>query len=149
MVETQKYQGFRRLVTQTGEVIELRTTHEPELLDKYTKVSKGTDYPAMFIFKSDKNNQIVVNETERKSELAENLFDNGLRIMMYDKIVKSGFCHLSIFLDDFNFIYNEVITSTNNLSYEDVNIKKIHYKKNKGFYGNGSAGINFDQLKPE
>ena len=43
----------------------------------------------------------------------EEFFNEGLRIIMYDKIIKSGFNHLSIFLDDFNYIYNEVITSTN------------------------------------
>lgn len=38
----------------------------------------------------------------------DNLVDNAKSIKIYDKIIKSGFSHLSIFLDDFNFIYNEV-----------------------------------------
>lgn len=49
----------------------------------------------------------------QSAEDRDQYFNEGLRIIMYDKIIKSGFNHLSIFLDDFNYIYNEVITSTN------------------------------------
>lgn len=54
------------------------------------------------------------NELENTDQNRDQFFGEGLRIIMYDKIIKSGFNHLSIFLDDFNYIYNEVITSTNN-----------------------------------
>ena len=56
----------------------------------------------------------VVKDGEKKTDSKDEFFNEGLRIIMYDKIIKSGFNHLSIFLDDFNYIYNEVITSTNN-----------------------------------
>lgn len=115
IVEITKYQAFKTLVRQTGEVIEARTTHQPELLAKLAEHSTDANSD-IFIFKSDQNNKISVDESS-KSELAENLFDNGLRIMMYDKIVKSGFSHLSIFIDDFNFIYNEVIDCSNNMNH--------------------------------
>lgn len=56
----------------------------------------------------------VVKDGDKKTDSKDEFFNEGLRIIMYDKIIKSGFNHLSIFLDDFNYIYNEVITSTNN-----------------------------------
>ena len=144
MVETSKYQAFKRLAAQTGDVIESRTTHQPELLAKLAQKGPGVNHE-MFVFKCGQNNKIIVDESNGNSELAQNLFDNGLRIMMYDKIIKSGFSHLSIFLDDFNYIYNEVITSTNKMSYKDVKLDEINSKNNKSIFKANNAGVKFEQ----
>lgn len=132
MTDTTKYNAFKRLAGQTAQVIEARTTHQPEIL----KSLRLFNYPGAFIFKSNPSNvEVIVDQPDKKSELAENLFNNGLRIIMYDKIIKSGFSHLSIFLDDFNYIYNEVITSTNEMASDDINLEQINKSKNKSIFG--------------
>jgi len=115
MVDMSKYTAFKKLVSQTAYVLKARTSHYPSMI---RNMSKSQTHEVM-------KNEIAMEEevvgedpSAKKSkpgkEGSDEFFNEGLRIIMYDKIIKSGFNHLSIFLDDFNYIYNEVITSTNN-----------------------------------
>jgi hypothetical protein len=113
MTDMGKYTAFKKLVSQTAHVLKIRTSQYPSLL---RKINKHTSHEQGIL-----PNQISLDDQEgnnsgvsQKGESKDEYFNEGLRIIMYDKIIKSGFNHLSIFLDDFNYIYNEVITSTNN-----------------------------------
>ena len=112
MVYVPKYSAFKRLAEQTASVIESRTTNNPSELKS---LRHKNFHSTALIFKDD-HPEIIGHEHENDTKRMfsrQATFDEGLRIIMYDKIIKSGFNHLSIFLDDFNYIYNEVITSTN------------------------------------
>jgi len=112
MVFVPKYSAFKRLAEQTASVIEARTTNNP---NEIKNLRHKNFHSTALIFKDD-HPEIIGHEHEddtKKMIAKQATFDEGLRIIMYDKIIKSGFNHLSIFLDDFNYIYNEVITSTN------------------------------------
>mgnify|MGYP006946573651 CR=1 FL=1 len=115
MVDMSKYTAFKKLVSQTAHVLKTRTSHYPSMV---RTMSKPQTHEVV-------RNEIAMEEefvgedpsaekNKQTNEGSDEFFNEGLRIIMYDKIIKSGFNHLSIFLDDFNYIYNEVITSTNN-----------------------------------
>ena len=112
MADMSKYTAFKKLVSQTAHVLKTRTSHYPSLVKTMSKPQTEEVVPREIAMDEEEEDNSGPKKS-KKEDNSDEFFNEGLRIIMYDKIIKSGFNHLSIFLDDFNYIYNEVITSTN------------------------------------
>lgn len=125
MVSTQKYNSFKKLVVQTAQVFQQRVSG----LKKTSSPPNERLFASKEIeFSQNQGNTEIHNKQSLPKDFNQSLNDatnHRQNILVYQKIVQSGFSHLTIFLEEFDYICNEVYTFSKDQNTND------HVEQNK------------------